>query len=264
MDTFMRFLYEFLSQCFSGFVSIFNGLIDGIVKMFDINSYIKIVSYYKDYFNKGEWFMVVIAVAILVVLLGLIVFLIVFLVRKYIRFRKTVVKEESMLEEIADLNSQVANLVQEKEDILAMKVSHLGLKPGETDQEEATSTEGSVDQNTDIRFAKLNDIDIEYANYKVQNYNNTFTLPDLVNNFRNFAASQLKLYYKEDMIRLYVSSLATTKLVILQGISGTGKTSLAYAWGKFLKHDSCVASVQPSWRDRSELFGYFNEIGRAH
>lgn len=30
--------------------------------------------------------------------------------------------------------------------------------------------------------------------------------------------------------------------------------------GKILKHDSCVASVQPSWRDRTELFGYFNEF----
>ena len=59
---------------------------------------------------------------------------------------------------------------------------------------------------------------------------------------------------------MFISALASTKLVILQGISGTGKTSLAYAWGKFLKHDSCVASVQPSWRDRSELFGYFNEF----
>ena len=62
------------------------------------------------------------------------------------------------------------------------------------------------------------------------------------------------------MMKLFIASLASTKLVILQGISGTGKTSLAYAWGKFLKQDSCVASVQPSWRDRSELFGYFNEF----
>ena len=62
------------------------------------------------------------------------------------------------------------------------------------------------------------------------------------------------------MIRIFVSALASTKLVILQGISGTGKTSLAYAWGKFLKHSSCVASVQPSWRDRTDMFGYFNEF----
>ena len=49
-------------------------------------------------------------------------------------------------------------------------------------------------------------------------------------------------------------------MIILQGISGTGKTSLPYAFGKFLENDSLIASVQPSWRDRSELFGYFNEF----
>ena len=37
-------------------------------------------------------------------------------------------------------------------------------------------------------------------------------------------------------------------------------TSLAYAFGKFVNNPSIVASVQPSWRDRTELFGYFNEF----
>ena len=104
------------------------------------------------------------------------------------------------------------------------------------------------------------DVDQAFKDYKVQNYGNSFELPEFVELFRNFAASQLRLYYSTDMIRLFVAALASTKLVILQGISGTGKTSLAYAWGKFLKHDSCIASVQPSWRDRTELFGYFNEF----
>ncbi len=165
-----------------------------------------------------------------------------------------------MLEEISTLNNKVATLVQEKEDILAMKVSHLGLKPNEGDEEEVPQEGDSVDQTTDIRFAKLNDVDIQYADYKIQEYDNSFELPELVELFRNFAASKLRLYYTTNMIRLFISALASTKLVILQGISGTGKTSLAYAWGKFLKHDSCIASVQPSWRDRTELFGYFNEF----
>ena len=101
---------------------------------------------------------------------------------------------------------------------------------------------------------------MEYADYKIKNYGNTFDLPELCHNFRHFAASKLKLFYKERMIRTFVAGLASTRLVILQGISGTGKTSLAYAWGKFMKQDSCVASVQPSWRDRTDLFGYFNEF----
>ena len=161
-----------------------------------------------------------------------------------------------------ELNNKVATMAKEKEDILAMKVSQLGLKPGESATEEGeTNPEGdAVDQTTDIRFSKLHDIDIAFKDYKIQNYNNSFTLPELVELFRNFSASKLKLFYTTEMIRLFISALASTKLVILQGISGTGKTSLAYAWGKFLKHDSCVASVQPSWRDKTELVGYFNEF----
>ncbi|HPE14806.1 MAG TPA: hypothetical protein PLT65_03090 [Bacilli bacterium] len=262
MDTFVRFLYEFLSQFFSGFVAFFKGFWEGIKQSFKISKYISIINGYKANFNGAEWVFVVLAILIMLIIIGGIIFLIVFLIRKYIRFRKTIVEQESLLEEIATLNSEVATMVQEKQDILAMKVSQLGLKPGEEATEEgSSSSEGETDEvDQGVRFPKLNDIDVEFENYKIQNYNNTFTLPELVELFRNFAAAKLRLYYSSDMIRLFISALASTKLIILQGISGTGKTSLAYAWGKFLKHDSCVASVQPSWRDRTELFGYFNEF----
>ena len=259
MDTFFRFLYEFLSQFFNGLKLIVMGFVKGFGKIFNFKAYVKIVDYYKKDFSIPEWLLVVIAILIILVVLGLIVLGLYFLIRKYIRIRKTLVDQESLLEEVSDLNGQVAKLMQEKDDILAMKVSKLGLKPNESDTEENAIDE-VVDPNTEIRFPKLNEVDIKYKEYKVQNYNNTFDLPELVDLFRNFAASQLRLYYTPKMIRLFISALASTRLVILQGISGTGKTSLAYAWGKFLKHDSCIASVQPSWRDRTELFGYFNEF----
>ena len=266
MRTFLKYFYEILSQFFSGFISIFKGLFDGVKKIFDVKSYIRIANDYKGDFNISEWVLFGVSILLLLIFVGLVVLLIVYIIRKYVRFRKTVVEQESMLDEISDLNGRVASLLKEKEDILAMKISQLGLKPDESpvlnENGEAASSGGEeeLDKNTAIRFAKLHDVDVEYENYKIPNYGNTFTLPELVEIFRNFAASQLRLYYKSEMIRLFISALASTKLVILQGISGTGKTSLAYAWGKFLKHDSCVASVQPSWRDRSELFGYFNEF----
>ena len=265
MDTFLKFIYEFLSQFFNGIFSIFIGIWDGIKKIFSIKSYIEIANRYKGDFSTGEWILFGIVVLVVLILLACFIGLIVYLIRKYIRFRKTIVEQESMLEEVSELNNKVASLMKEREDILAMKVSQMGLKPGESptlDKVEGEEEEGdeTTAKTNDIRFAKLHDVDLQYKNYKIQNYNNTFTLPELVELFRNFAASQLKLYYTTEMIRLFISALSSTKLVILQGISGTGKTSLAYAWGKFLKHDSCVASVQPSWRDRSELFGYFNEF----
>ena len=54
--------------------------------------------------------------------------------------------------------------------------------------------------------------------------------------------------------------MAASKTMILEGISGTGKTSLPYAFGKFLLKDSDIISVQPSWRDRYEMMGYLNEF----
>lgn len=258
MDTFFRFVYEFLLQFFQPIIDVFKAIFNGILKMFNVGDYIKILNFYKDDFSGAEWVFVCLAILLIVLILGGIIFLVYFLIRKYLRFRKTLVEQESLLEEVADLNKEVNNLMKEKQDILAMKVSQLGLKPGEEATEEVGEEE-KVDVS-DSRFAKLTAIDEEYKNYKIKNYNNSFTLEELVELFRNFAASKLKLYYTTEMIRIFISALASTRLVILQGISGTGKTSLAYAWGKFLKHDSCVASVQPSWRDRTELFGYFNEF----
>ena len=260
METFTKFLYDFLGQFFSGIGTMFSGIGKGIQMALNIGSYSEIIGKYKNDFSMPEWILVAISIGLIVfffVLIGLLIF---FIIKKYGKIRKKTIDQDSMLQEIASLNGQVAKLVKEKDEILAMKVSQLGLKPGESPEE---TSEENKEENTagqDTRFAKLITIDEEYANYKIKNYGNSFTLPELCDHFRNFAASKLHLYYTIDMMRLFISALASTKLVILQGISGTGKTSLAYAWGKFLKHDSCVASVQPSWRDRTELFGYFNEF----
>ena len=50
----------------------------------------------------------------------------------------------------------------------------------------------------------------------------------------------------------------------MQGISGTGKTSLPYAFGKFVNRDATLVSVQPAWRERTELYGYFNEFTKKY
>lgn len=273
MSKFINFLYEFMSVFFNGIKSFFKGFIDCVTQIFNITNYLDVIKFYKDEFGISEWILAVIAIIVMALILALILSLVFFIVRKYIRFRKTLVEQEGMLDEIAVLNKKVSDLVTEKEEILAMKVSQMGLKPGESatldlpktkeESGDAAINEEETDDelyDENVRFTKLHTIDVELKDYKLQNYNNTFTLEELVELFRNFAASKLGLYYKTEMIRLFISALSCTKLVILQGISGTGKTSLAYAWGKFIKNDAIIASVQPSWRDRTELFGYFNEF----
>ena len=194
METFTRFLYEFLSQFFSGIITILKGFASGIGQIFEMKSYQNILDMYKEDLSMPEWVLVVIAILCVVMIVVLVIVLIYLLIRKYLKFRKQAINQDELLDEIASLNTQVASLVKEKEDILAMKVSQLGLKPGEPSEE---VTQGQEDDgaanNPDIRFSKLDQIDQEYANYKTKDYGNSFTLPELCENFRNFAASTAPL-----------------------------------------------------------------------
>ena len=275
MKTYGRFLFEFLDQFFSGFKNIIMGIVDGIISIFNIPAYVKLIKTYSQDFSMPEWLLTIIAIIVLGLLIGLIVGVIAFFLKRHMRWRKKILDQEELLAEIDNLNKEVETLVDEKMRILSMEQPDLGINSrnfsdvgenskgnmgqatgsGSGDEEEA-----EVDPTTDSRFSKLTITDLEYAKYKQKDYKNNFTLPEFCHNFRHFAASQLRLWYNEKMIRLFISALASTKLVILQGISGTGKTSIALAWGKFVGHPSCVASVQPSWRDRTDIFGYFNEF----
>ena len=86
------------------------------------------------------------------------------------------------------------------------------------------------------------------------------TLEQIAVRYRYFAASQLGLFYDIDLVRVLLAAMGTVKIIILEGISGTGKTSLPYSLGKFFLNDVAICSVQPSWRDRTELIGYYNEF----
>ncbi len=258
MDTLVRFLFDFLTIFFNGIKTIALGIFNGFKEIFNIPNYIKVIHEYDGEMTGGMLIIQIISIILFVVLLIVITILIIWLIKRLFVFRKRVLEQEDVLNEVGKLQEQVVKLQKEKDSIMSMKVSQLGLKPGE-ELEENTALEEVIDAS-DARFTKLTAIDLAYKNYKPANYNNTFTLPELVDLFRNFAASKLGLYYSEEMIIIFLSAIASTKLVILQGISGTGKTSLAYAWGKFVNNDSCIASVQPSWRDRTEFFGYLNEF----
>ena len=146
METFTRFLYEFLSQFFSGIITMLKGLGTGIGQIFDIKSYQNILETYKDDLSMPEWILVVVAILSILILIVLIFALIYLLIRKYLKFRKQAINQDELLDEVASLNGKIATLVKEKEDILAMKVSQLGLKPGEPPEEEIQEQEEKIDK----------------------------------------------------------------------------------------------------------------------
>lgn len=66
------------------------------------------------------------------------------------------------------------------------------------------------------------------------------------------------LYYTLDDLRSFVGGLAMSPLVLLQGISGTGKTSLPVAFARAVGTKAEVIEVQAGWRDPQDLVGHYN------
>lgn len=283
MGAFLRWFFAFISEMLKGFGMIFGGIGKGIVQIFNIPNYVAIFKEHSSEFGAIGWVLSVVAILVVAAIYVFLAFLIIMIVRKYIRFRHSIVSNEDLLEEISVLQQRVMKMAKEKDEIMAMKVAQIGLATGtnfagagegfssgrlaaatlgtgEEGEEGQVAAEEGVLITTEHRFAKLFEVDSFYKTYTPPEYDNEIDLPGFCDRFRNFACSRMHLYYEPKIIRLFVAGMASTKLIILQGISGTGKTSLPYSFGKFLGIDATIASVQPSWRDRTELFGYFNEF----
>ena len=74
------------------------------------------------------------------------------------------------------------------------------------------------------------------------------------------SSSKKELYYSIEDIRIFVAGLAMSKLHILQGISGTGKTSLVTAFARAVGGGITDIAVQAGWRDRDDLIGHYNSF----
>lgn len=210
METYGRFLFEFLHQFFSGFGEIFGGLWKGIINIFNLPQYYYIIKNYANDFKMSEWLLTGLAIICLVLVIGTIAGIIIFFLKKHMKWRKKIIDQEQLLKQIDTLNNQVEELVDEKLKLLSMKTPELGINGSGINPAVATTNkaafataqsqennEEQIDPNQQSRFSKLTLIDQEYAKYKQKDYGNTFTLPEFCYRFRNFAASKLKLYYSE-------------------------------------------------------------------
>ncbi len=87
------------------------------------------------------------------------------------------------------------------------------------------------------------------------------TLNGLVNFVVEYARNSHKhLSYKAETIATFVSGLGASKLSILQGMSGTGKTSLPKIFAEAIYGNCDIVEVESSWKDKNELLGYYNEF----
>ncbi len=72
------------------------------------------------------------------------------------------------------------------------------------------------------------------------------------------------LYYSKADLRSFIAGMAMSPLHILQGISGTGKTSLPLAVAEALGAGHRLIAVQAGWRDRQDLIGHYNTFEKRY
>jgi len=262
MVAFAQFYVEFLWNTLKGIGSFFAYIGKAFYRIFgqDVALYFQTVGKFAGDFGFFGWVFFIITSIINGVLVFFLVYRLVQLIRRYIASRAKEVDRDKLMEEIAKLREQADRLTKEKEQIFALKVqAGQNMPTPETDGDGIPQKE-----EEDSRFLKLVSLDRKYDHMSAavpMNEEDMIPLDQIVKRFVNFAASKLKLYYTTDMARLYISALATSKIIILQGKSGTGKSTLPYAMGKFFNNNTAsVISVQPSWKDKTELIGYYNEF----
>ncbi|MBE6133650.1 MAG: hypothetical protein E7178_03150 [Erysipelotrichaceae bacterium] len=263
MSAYFEYLKEMVIRFFSDLGRFFNKVFASpwadVPGNFD--SYGSIFGSYSPEFGFWGWFFWVLFLILFIALIAGIGFLIFILIRKYVKFYKREVDKDELQSQVERLNYELYTAVQEKDKILNLKVGYMGLKP-EDGKQSGENEEQQVDvDELNSRFPKLVHVDKAYKGVDMTiPFKDGLSLEELCNSLRNYAASQEHLYYKIETIRQLFAGIATSKLIILEGISGTGKTSLAYVLGKFFNFDSAIIPVQPSWKDRSELLGYYNEF----
>ena len=255
MNVYGDFFIKFMEPLFEGILTVFRGIGEGLFQMFNILNYITVINDYKADVASGLGLVVMIVSVILLITIFVIIFYLIYrAIRTFVRYRRNVRKEDMLIDEIDSLNNEISKLKRQNE-----KFNELTNINGEVEYNEDGTIKGEL-QVGESRFFKLSNVDSKYENVTLEAINNSFTLQEFCDIFRNYSASKLHLYYDINLIRLFIAAFASNKLIILEGISGTGKTSLAYAFGSFIQNETTVASVQPSWRDSTEIFGYFNEF----
>lgn len=301
MSEFLKFAWEVISKI------IYN------ISALAVAGWELLVKGWKDYFNifisyfptlnmAGK----ILSAILMLILVAIAVLAVVLIVRSIvlrIRLKHDKTDSSELYREIGRLNRQVLDLIEEKNQVLALKVNAMGgteripymgasaltddviptvsnvtgipqpvaaggagsVANAEINVQSATVKNGEEQADAAAetsRFPKLTLVDQKYEDYVEPVFDDEITLEQLVDSYRRYACSQLHLYYTPEIIRRFVAGMASSKLLILEGISGTGKTSLPHSFSRFLENPATMVAVQPSFRDRTELLGYFNEFSK--
>jgi hypothetical protein len=177
-------------------------------------------------------------------------------------------------------DSYVIELNTYKNQLETAKIREASLKKTIQDlQGTIDQLKGESDKKSDaFEFAKKCDADTDLQyNHLQKSQKPPKDLAELASYLQHWMASraELPLIYSIETIRIFLAGLHMSPISILQGISGTGKTSLPREFAKALIGDENyhgkdewkqnkapyrICAVQSGWRDSMDLMGYYNSF----
>lgn len=188
------------------------------------------------------------------------------------RLRKVDEKYETVIHELAKLKTEKIetdkklaeldiysnDLENSKHFIRVLELQRIEL------QRELNRIQENYNNRQDRVFAALSAIDDEPIN--ANHIRTGRTLKQICEDFRNYLASRKNnpLYFSNESIRTFFAGLATSRILILQGMSGTGKSSLPKAFEDYMKSVTDRIEVQSSWKDRNDLLGFYNDFEKRY
>jgi len=248
MDNFLRYFYQDIGRVFRALLEVFNAFFSFLNYLLNFPMRIEIMRSYEDEFGTMDWVMLLITYILLVLVIVALVIGIGKLFRKIFRLPISGKKYDEMKKQMRALQRDLMRANYEKDKLLAMKLAEAsggGAAPEdlEEDEEEKQEEEESGEEEeseeetalppsnrntfqspcvdpSESRFFRLTKVDNYYkTEYAPPTYEDDITLEEICSQFREFAASQLKLYYELDMMRYFIAAMGTARIIILQGIS---------------------------------------------
>ena len=172
------------------------------------------------------------------------------------RYREEVIEARNATRELEIVKQEVEATNALNEHLLQELESHKTALESRTGDTCPSLTK--VDSETETDDFKA-DISKRIQRTKLQ------SLKEIVSHVKNYAGSrpiESQLYYTDNDIRAFLAGMAVSRLIILQGMSGTGKSSLPRIFSEAISGFNRLIPVESSWRDRNELLGYYNDFNK--
>ena len=158
---------------------------------------------------------------------------------------------EAKFDEYENLSSTIQQYKNQRDQLKA-DMDHLsGVKQAESPFSECSRMDQDKTLQASAQF-------IDDSEFKLSEF--VDKMQWLLYNPRSSDHGARPLSYRKDDLRVFIAGLNASRLHILEGVSGTGKTTLPIAFVRALGGGESNVAIQAGWRDRQDLLGYFNEF----